>query len=213
MRYLKTRNIYEDLTIYSKDGTEIFFGYSESFGFRIITSETLSETRNLNRNPKPRPKPRNLNRNPETAKTSIIYLFILSKVGAETLLCQIRKVQALDYSFRNLIQNSKPHPTPETSFETWNLTWTPKTTQTSICCINVLYISFKCTDVCYVSLEYTLIALMYVIYLLKEYNKIWISSAIWAGMHPTIYCMRAVLFAVMIHKYNMKGIIPEFIFW
>ena len=110
--------------------------------------------RNLIRNSKPQPKPetstetRNLNRNPETAKTSIIYLFILSKVGAETLLCQIRKFQASDYNFRNLIQNSKPHPTPETSFETWNLTWTPKTTQTSICCINVLYISFKCTDVC-----------------------------------------------------------------
>ena len=46
--------------------------------------------RNLIRNSKPQPKPetstetRNLNRNPETAKTSIIYLFILSKVGAET---------------------------------------------------------------------------------------------------------------------------------
>ena len=52
--------------------------------------------RNLIRNSKPHPKPetstetRNLNRNPETAKTSITYLFILSKVGADTLLCQIR---------------------------------------------------------------------------------------------------------------------------
>ena len=54
-----------------RDGTETFFGDSESFRFRIIASETLSETWNLNRNP-------------ETAKTSIIYLFILSKVGAET---------------------------------------------------------------------------------------------------------------------------------
>jgi len=34
----------------------------------------------------------------------------------------------------------------------------------------------------------------------------------WTEMHPTIYCMRAVLFVVIIHKYNMKGIIPEFIF-
>ena len=79
--------------------------------------------RNLIRNSKPHPKPetstetRNLNRNPETAKTSIIYLFILSKVGAETLLCQIRKFRASDYNFRNLIRNSKPHPKPETSFE------------------------------------------------------------------------------------------------
>ncbi|RIB25021.1 hypothetical protein C2G38_563700 [Gigaspora rosea] len=94
-----------------------FFGDSESFGFWIIASETLSEKRNLNRNPKPHPKPRNLNRNPETAKTSIIYMIILSKVGAETLLCQIRKFQASDYNFRSLIRNSKPYPTPETSPE------------------------------------------------------------------------------------------------
>src|SRR5260364_408079 len=57
--------------------------------------ETSTETRNLDRNLKPQPKPRN----------SITYLFILSKVGTEALLCQIRKFRASDYNFRNLIRN------------------------------------------------------------------------------------------------------------
>ena len=37
------------------------------------------------------------------------------------LLCQIWKFRVSDYSFRNLIRNSKPHPKPETSTETRNL--------------------------------------------------------------------------------------------
>ncbi|RIB10003.1 hypothetical protein C2G38_2107136, partial [Gigaspora rosea] len=67
-------------------------------------------------NPKPQPKPRNCQ--------NINNLFVYSKVGAEILLCQIH------YNFRNLIRNSKPHPTPETSFKTRKLHLNTKNYQT-----------------------------------------------------------------------------------
>src|SRR5260364_308398 len=92
--------------IHTRDGTETFFGDSESFGFRIIASEALSETRNLTRNPKPQTKPRNCQ--------NINNLFIYSLQSWRRNPFEPNpKFRASDYNFRNLIRNSKPHPNPK----------------------------------------------------------------------------------------------------
>src|SRR6185312_13726659 len=95
--------------------------------------------RNLIRNSKPQPKPetstetRNLNRNPEIAKTSVIYLFILSKVGAAILCAKsesfgIRNITSETlFETRNLTRHPKPHSKPETSPERQKLPKLPHT--------------------------------------------------------------------------------------
>src|SRR5260363_290744 len=83
-----------------------FFGYSESFGFQIIASETLSETRNrnLDRNPKLKPKHRNCQ--------NINNLFVYSLA---------KPFCAKSESFGLRIVTSESYPKLETSPETRNL--------------------------------------------------------------------------------------------